>query len=319
MDKILDIIIPAYNAHNTLEKALHSIAFQHSCDIAHVTIVNDASDKDYQEIINKFKDILDIEELTLTERVSCGLTRQAGIDHTGLPFIMFMDADDILARWNSIDILLAPMASDNINVCYGGIQEALFKDNNFTSISPMHFTWVFGSVYRRSFLEEKNIRFADLSNGEDTNFNKQIKLLSPSESVYFENRICYIWTDYNKDNRINNDYFSRIDAKIGYLKSASMVYDKLEDIVPPEKIKMELLSCLYCIGIQCLGMINDKEAMEIVMPHVYDFFKKYYKKYQSIITDDDIQHVIDVNKESCDLDLFKFINLLEQHCSIEEI
>ena len=43
MEKQIDIIIPAYNAHNTIDKALASIACQNISDKIKVTIVNDCS------------------------------------------------------------------------------------------------------------------------------------------------------------------------------------------------------------------------------------------------------------------------------------
>ena len=65
MEKQIDIIIPAYNAHNTIEQTLRSIASQTISNLCRVTIVNDCSNENYSEIINKFIKLLDIREITL--------------------------------------------------------------------------------------------------------------------------------------------------------------------------------------------------------------------------------------------------------------
>ena len=57
--KTLDIIIPAYNAKDTLVRCLSSIAMQTIRDQIVVTVINDCStDGSYAEIINKFTDCM---------------------------------------------------------------------------------------------------------------------------------------------------------------------------------------------------------------------------------------------------------------------
>lgn len=50
---MIDIIIPAYNTFETLNKALYSVAIQINIADLKVCVVNDGSIKNYQEIINK--------------------------------------------------------------------------------------------------------------------------------------------------------------------------------------------------------------------------------------------------------------------------
>ena len=51
---MIDIIIPAYNAHNTIKKTLISICMQTVKDKINVYIIDDCSNEDYKEIINIF-------------------------------------------------------------------------------------------------------------------------------------------------------------------------------------------------------------------------------------------------------------------------
>ena len=56
----LDIIIPVYNAKETIKRLLYSIAIQRDAFGFHVYLVNDCSDYDYQEEVSFFKEYFDI-------------------------------------------------------------------------------------------------------------------------------------------------------------------------------------------------------------------------------------------------------------------
>lgn len=67
---MLDIIIPAYNSHSTIEKTLFSISIQKNIKDINVYIVNDCSIKDYKKEITYFKKFMNITELKLDK--NCG-------------------------------------------------------------------------------------------------------------------------------------------------------------------------------------------------------------------------------------------------------
>ena len=52
---MIDIIIPAYNAHKTIGKTLCSIMLQSRRDLVNVYIVNDCSSTNYQEFVKNYK------------------------------------------------------------------------------------------------------------------------------------------------------------------------------------------------------------------------------------------------------------------------
>ena len=57
---MIDIIIPAYNNHKTIEKTLLSISYQTISDKLNVYLVNDKSDNDYHDIVNKYSKYIKI-------------------------------------------------------------------------------------------------------------------------------------------------------------------------------------------------------------------------------------------------------------------
>ena len=92
---MIDIIIPAYNARKKKKKTLCSIALQVNKDMLNVYIINDGGD-DYKHICNKFKDKLNIKELTLDKNKGPGYARNYGISNSNSKYILFMDSDDVL-------------------------------------------------------------------------------------------------------------------------------------------------------------------------------------------------------------------------------
>ena len=51
---MIDVIIPAYNAHKTIEYTLMSLTFQSISNLLNIVIVDDNSDNSYDDIIKKY-------------------------------------------------------------------------------------------------------------------------------------------------------------------------------------------------------------------------------------------------------------------------
>ena len=94
---MIDVIIPAYNAHETIERTLYSIAYQRNSENLNVYIINDNSIKDYSKEIDFFKNFINIRELKLKENSGPGYARQYGIEHSDSEYIIFIDSDDVFA------------------------------------------------------------------------------------------------------------------------------------------------------------------------------------------------------------------------------
>lgn len=102
----IDYIIPTYNESCVVKKALDCLCNQSMRDSLCITLVNDCSpntDCNYQDLINEYKDRLDIRVIKTPENVGTGMARQFGIDNTTHPYIMFQDDDDVLASEYAIE------------------------------------------------------------------------------------------------------------------------------------------------------------------------------------------------------------------------
>lgn len=113
----IDIIIPAYNAQETIKRTLASIYMQTIRDDLHVIIVDDCTpdgQKSYQEIADKFVALgLDVKVISLNVNRGPGVARQRGIEAGTSQYFTCIDADDTFANAISLEIMREGMKQDN--------------------------------------------------------------------------------------------------------------------------------------------------------------------------------------------------------------
>lgn len=223
MEKIIDIIIPAYNAQNTVDRAVASIVTQNIVDQCKVTIVNDCDGKDYQKTINRFKDMVDIQEIKMPKNGGPGVARQFGIDNTSCPYFTCMDADDTFAGAFALNILMNGLLSQPNQCMISGCFLEEHEGPQFLG-HQMDMVWMFGKIYRREFIDRYNIRFNSTRANEDNGFNTLIRLCaSEQEPIAFCEDVVYYW--HSKEDsitRINNCEYSYNQSFVGY--TDNMIY-----------------------------------------------------------------------------------------------
>ena len=200
---MIDIIIPAYNSHETIKKSLYSICYQTISNKIKVYLINDKSDYSYKEIVVFFKKYINIREIDLDENVGPGLAREIGIQKSKSKYIMFMDSDDVFASPTAVKDIYDEINNNKLDLCIGRFvecKESYFIQHNYDDI------WLHGKIYRRSFLEKNNIHFNNTRVNEDNYFNQCI-LLSNPKMKYIDLPI-YFWM-YNPKSitRINNSEY----------------------------------------------------------------------------------------------------------------
>lgn len=236
---MVDIIIPAYNAHSTIKKTLLSICMQTYLDKAKVYIVDDCSIDSYDEIKELFDSILDITILRLDKNRGPGYARQYGIDHSNSDYLMFIDSDDLLYDCFALERLYTAIygcdmsAGAMLDEWAGGLD---YIEN--------HSGCLHGKLYSRSFLNKYNIRFNNTSSSEDNGFNRLVLLHAPELNVlndviyFYSNNANSItqkdkdypfysleWFAYNMDWAIKNGKKDKCNPKlIAELVCSSMFY-----------------------------------------------------------------------------------------------
>lgn len=181
MDSLVSVIIPCYNAENTIKNSIQSVLKQ-TYQNMEIIVVNDGSTDGSEDIVQdmvlKHKNIVSIS----TENKGVGSARNRGIIEAKGKYIAFLDADDVYAD-NFIEVLVRGIEQYRCDTAY-----CKWTRNNFEGNIVYHEEeqYIFlkkqmlkrkykvsfcNYLYRHSILIQKNILFpTDLKYGEDGAF-----------------------------------------------------------------------------------------------------------------------------------------------------
>ena len=284
----IDVIVPAYNVpNNILFRCLASIACQDIVSDLEVTIVDDASDtQNYAEIIKHFEPILKINLLRYETNGGPGVARQYGIDHTNNGYLTFIDADDtfngsfaLKALRNGLEI------NDGIfQMCVGVFDEVHEENVPGGPVLMSHeqdMIWMFGKLYRRSFIDKYNIHFHESSRAnEDNGFNTLCRLCSnDNEQINFIPAHVYYWHENpNSITRANDCQYSfggsDRDSFYGYVENMIFAVKEARRRNPYNGyITMWAVSCMvnvYEYYVECVARAPEHA------PNNFKWCKRYY-------------------------------------------
>lgn len=222
----VDLIVPCYGKSEIIEKGIASLAIQWHKEYLHVTLVNDCSpntDCDYQNLVDKYSNFIDIRCIRTPENVGQGLARQYGIDHTCHEHFMFMDEDDQLGSGVSFSVFVgaAEAAEGNGDKEVAVVSGSLFAfdNNNSNIIENSNRVWVNSKLYNRNFINKHNVRFneAQSRHAEDyywmSCFFFALDNDDQWDGVLLDNNgMYYLWYP-------NEQSQSRVDPNYGYMLS----------------------------------------------------------------------------------------------------
>lgn len=200
---MINIIIPAYNNPDLLERALSSLRAQTVRKKFIVTVIDDGSEENLEQVINKHKDDLLLKYRKISHTGSPGIARQKGLDISDCDYIMFLDSDDVLLP-KAIELIKKDIYSFAPDILITKvIQDEGISKTNF--IDKKNITWLHGKVYKKSFIDKYNINFPCGMN-EDSAFNTAAFNLT--KNIRYIDEPTYIWIkNKNSITRSNDDFF----------------------------------------------------------------------------------------------------------------
>lgn len=187
----VDIIIPAYNCHHTINRALASCAMQKldEGDEFTVTIVNDASAEGYEQYAEFWHNVMDVQLINKTENAGCGQARQTGVDYTDGDYFMFLDADDTLASPVAVRTLLREMKKGDYDLVMGDFIEETEKGTFVTH--GENWVWCHGKLYKRRTIDRFLLRFNLTRGNEDVGYHSVLKNLT--DNTKHIPQLVYMW------------------------------------------------------------------------------------------------------------------------------
>ena len=278
----LDIIIPTYNAKETLERTLSSIAIQQGIEDVNVYLVNDASDYNYDGYISYYSRFFNIQEIVLEENKGPGAARRIGIERSNNPYIIFIDSDDYFYSVLSIKTLYNKIVETNSDMV---VSDFLYERDNEKVIKAFNTVWLHGKIYRRQFLIDNNITFNDTRANEDNGFNRLI-FLSNAKVEYIP-RITYVYYENQKSITRKNNRAYRLDGLEGYTYNLNWAMEKaLERNLNKKGIALTALEVLIYMYHYYMELDNEK-----VINWSKDTLKKYLE-LKDYLTEEEINDYI---------------------------
>lgn len=248
------VIIPAFNAEKTIERAVKSVISNRINDeIIDILIVNDNSTDNTAKIIFSLQSVYSgISVINNSENVGAGASRNLALSKLYsskdalYDYVFFLDADDLYKEnffsFFSKNISALPLIPEIVLFRFNYFNEEEFipyvpgfcpsHKSTYVNITNFNVFYSFGPCYRAhkfNFLKEKSLFFGYTPNNDDVLFSI-ISILSAKE-IYFLNKIAI---SISKDQ-------TRISLSSG-LKSLN-IKDKYERfLLSREEISKELNS-----------------------------------------------------------------------------
>ena len=294
----VSIIMPVYNGSKFLEKSIRSVMSQSFKDIE-LICVDDGSEDNSLEVLNGFAEKYDCIRVLTQENQGSGKARNYGMDESKGDYIGFIDADDEFVDKDSLEKLYAAAVKYDADLVSGNLkkltQDRVMVDNpncvedNYYCfdkdcvISPEEYgvPWAFyKNLYKRSFLNENDIRFRDLIRGQDPVFMAEV--LAKVDKVYGVKTDFYAYMF-----PVPGKPYLKVNSslkKLHYTKHYKDTFDIYEDAgmyAASEKYKPKLIKYFNYSMKE-----NDLEIFEITMKlfgsinHYFDNFKEEFDKFK---------------------------------------
>lgn len=244
----VNIIMPAYNGHETIRQAISSVASQDGLEEILLTIVDDCSDEPYDYLLTDYH-YMNIEILRKPTNTGCGQSRQYGIDHCKCEYFMFLDVDDCIYSPCVVKQLYTIMDNEKLDSLYTNFVEEL--PNGRYLLHKNGGGWMHGKMFRTKYIQDNNIRYNETRLHEDHAFNI-IQQYSGGKNMTVDS-ISYLWKRYPKSltrtPEIRNNYDYNMEH---YMENA-----------------------VYTISELCRRGVNGDKIKEIIRLYVVSFYRHF--------------------------------------------
>ena len=249
---VISVIVPVFNAENTINKCLDSILAQTFSDIE-IICVDDGSTDNSGKILDEYGELNTKIIVIHIENSGVTVARKKGIEKAGGKYIGFVDADDWIEEQMFSKLYEVMIKYESDMVCsgycyegdyfsryYDGLEEGLYskermkylRENAIYNIST-HQVGIRGSIWCKLFniniMKEIQSEIIDsLSFSEDKIL--VLLYLMKAKSVYIlkEAYYHYIKNVQSKVNKVNYDYLAAVNDLYAQFRKMYL-YDKFSE------------------------------------------------------------------------------------------
>lgn len=240
-----------------------------------------------------------MKEIGYKENRGPGYARQYGLDNTVEDFVTFIDADDTFYEACSLSMLVKPLKDTSAKFIISPFIQ-IGKEVGQQAPMQANLVWVFGHMYRRSFLQQHNIRFTSTRANEDVGFNSMCNLIAQHDMGVEGGKILnvptYEW-HYNQESitRRGKDEYEYGICTPGYIFNLHHAYDvarregvSMKDIALPAL--ETAFSCFIYYNV-ALAKEIPQESISAIEELSRKFYYEYYKQIQEYISKDEYKNM----------------------------
>lgn len=247
----VSIIVPVYNVGLCIEACIQSVMRQTYAGLIECIVVNDGCSDDSMKIVERLVSDYDgsVGFVILHHNHNRGLSaaRNTGIDAASGDYVFFLDGDDVLTDDCIEKLMTVAEADPSIEIIQGNVKripeetpDPLTRhysmicartntDVRYCTYQLNQLFYVWNKVYKRSFLNENNLRFSEGLLWEDVLW--RFYVVKYASSVSFVPGITYYYRDrpgsiVYTDEAIKHSHYKRIYTEI--LSNLSPGYESEE-------------------------------------------------------------------------------------------
>lgn len=254
---IISILIPMYNAAQTIQRCLDSLCMQYP-QVFEILIIDDGSNDKSYEIVEYYSKQHTYIRLYKQSNQGVAKTRQNLIDYAYGKYILFCDADDYLeqdAVYTIYNLIHETMDKGlNVGMYIFGynlirksgkriikrrfLPDGFFQKNEYSrqhikGVPDLYWSALWNKCYRKDLCSKLEIQFEELL--EDVMFN--IDYISGCESIYISDKVLYnyvqIGESLTRSKKVDDEksIFAALNAYNELYKKISKGYPKEEKII----------------------------------------------------------------------------------------
>lgn len=221
----ISVIIPVYQAEKYLSECIESVLGQNA-SFFEIILVDDGSTDQSVAICDEYARKNCNIKVIHQKNGGQASARNVGIEMASGKYLMFLDADDMLADADILRHMTKKMIKTNAdilagNFCYyknGHIFQAKkhhLKSGSYVKTKEFrfqgfyrfgHLSYVWGKMYKKSFLKEHQIVFKKYELGEDKIFNLECYLKGAIYEFTDRNVIFYRQIEESQTSRYHHDF-----------------------------------------------------------------------------------------------------------------
>lgn len=282
MKELVSIIVPMYNVEKYIEKCITSLLEQTYKD-CEIIIVNDGSEDKSSEIVEKIAIQNDNIKIINQKNSGVSVARNIGIKNANGDYIIFVDADDYLAK-DFVEYMVKLIKMNNSEFAYSisnfkkenekETQDEFIKEiSNEESVglllSPDVTVGCWNKIYKRDMLIKNNIFFrTDLFYGEGLFFI--INVSKYAKNITIGNRKVYY---YRRNNENSATTLFKIEKYYNGEKSLNLIGEKIN-------LNNDYIKSMYLLHMSTfyLGAI-----VKMIGNNKKNEYKKDYKMWKKLL------------------------------------